>query len=164
MDEILKEFQDESKVYVAELADILEEVEENIENNQKLEKFGQVVDRIMGAAKTLEGAYQDESLKHISSYSELCKLIGYKASQLKNQPEFCAVVVAFLLDATEMLDELIENVGSAKKTSQVLTATFLSRLQMISGRFDSSLRGSVGVEDKASTQSEIDELLKKMGL
>lgn len=164
MDEILKEFQDESKGYVSELMEILEYVEENIEENKKLEQFGQVVDRIMGAAKTLEGAYEDESLKSISSYSELCKLIGYKASQLNQQDEFCAVVVAFLLDATEMLEELIDNVGSSEKISQTLTSTFLSRLQMISTKFDSSLRGSVSAEGNASTQAEIDELLKKMGI
>lgn len=165
-EEILGFFKEESLELVERMTEILEEVEENLEENQKLEEYGQLVDRIMGAAKSLGIQEGDEDFKHISSYSELCKLIGYKAAQLKENSEFCNIVVAFLLDATDMLEKYISSVGEKKDMNELHSSVFLERLRFIADKFDKNLHGSVAIDKKTtgSTQEQIDELLKKMGV
>ena len=45
-------FKEESLELIEELLEILESVEEDITQNERLEEYGQIVDRIMGAAKS----------------------------------------------------------------------------------------------------------------
>jgi len=169
MDEILDEFRNESKGLVSEMLEILEEVEGQFDHRFLLENFGQVVDRIMGGAKNLELAYEEnENIRKIAKYSELCKLVGYKTSQIDN-PDLFTVSVALLLDATEMLDDLVEKFGTDKEidVSQILSSTFLDRLSWVAGKFDENLRASVAVnKDKkdGKSQDQIDDLLKSLGI
>ena len=53
MDEIVIEFCDEADDLCEQLEEILDQYEEDNSNRSLLEKYGQVVDRIMGTAKSI---------------------------------------------------------------------------------------------------------------
>ncbi len=172
MEDILQEFKDESSELVDQILEILEEAEESYANRKKLEEFGQIVDRIMGGAQSMAMATSNPLLDQIGKYAQLCKTVGYKGSQIDNDEAFYTVIVAFLLDATEMLQQLIDVVGTGKETSvkEVLSLTFLDRLQWIAQKFDNNIRGSVATsadkkeDKKKQSQEDIDALLKSLGI
>jgi len=169
MDDILKEFVDESKGLIEQMIEILEKVESDPSQLKELETYGQIVDRIMGGAKVLALDHPATHPVHsIANLSELCKLVGYKASQVTNNPHLITVVIAFLLDATETLASLNAEIAvpQPKKISDLLTATFLDRLQWLAKKFDENLRASVAItkESAKSTQDDIDALLRQMGV
>jgi hypothetical protein len=177
MKEMISEFKDESKSLIEQMITILEEIEGDFNKKVQLENYGQVVDRIMGGAKSLVMAMdtseliEKEKMEKVGSYTELCKIVGYKGSQIESNQEFYNIVVALLLDATEMLDKLVENLGNNLRPNlkEVVSNTFLDRLRWVSQHFPANIRGSVAVDKgvkKSATQSqeEIDALLKQMGL
>ena len=96
-DPLMKEIVDEFCNETSDLLDLLEKslslIEEDTSNLKELEKFGQVIDRIMGAAKSI-GATE------MATFCELGKAIGYKSSQI-NEKALIEVVVAVLFDALE---------------------------------------------------------------
>lgn len=171
MDEILQEFKDESKDLVEQLLDILDSAEEGYHNKSDLEEYGQIVDRIMGGAKSVAMASDSPMPDQIGKYAELCKIVGYKGSQISSEGQFYIVVVAFLQDATEMLEKMVEVTGTAqeKNIREILSETFLDRLKWISERFEEGLRASVATETDdtpkdENEQADIDAILKQLGL
>ena len=172
MDEILQEFKDESKDLVEQLLDILDSAEEGFKNKSKLEEYGQIVDRIMGGAKSVAMATESPMPQQIGNYAELCKIVGYKGSQISADGQFYIVVVAFLQDATEMLEQMVNVTGTdkEKKIREILSETFLDRLKWISERFEEGLRASVATTtDKEKSkdendQTDIDAILKQLGV
>lgn len=159
MKEIVDDFCDEA----SELFDILEKslsnLEENPNNSKELEKFGQVIDRIMGAAKSI-GAIE------IATFCELGKVIGYKSSQVKDIP-LIEVVVAILFDSLEMLRKMNEALrnGNEKTMNKLNTKAFATRLNWLSAKFKDIDRASCAITtDKNLSQNSIDDLMKNLGL
>lgn len=166
--EIVEDFVTESKSLIEELIDLLESIEGDFSQVQKLADYGNNVDRIMGGAKSLAlMAPPDHALHMISDYAALCKAVGYKASQITDNEQFFDVCVALLLDATETLSVLL---NSIHKEGAVLRETipqaFIDRLRWVSHQFSEAYSMSVGTGSapQKMKQSEIDELLQKLGL
>jgi len=165
MDEILGEFKAESKEFVVQMLAILEDIESQPSQIQRLEEVGLLADRIMGTAKSLVvQGFGGADVGRIASYGELCKLVSYKGSQIADQPQLASVVIALLLDATEMLDQMMEELGSESGPSpdSSLNETFLDRLRWVSQQFDQNLRGTVAVSGAQLAQAQIDQILKKI--
>jgi len=168
--EILKEFQTESKNLIEELISILEKCEGDFSQAKSLETYGQTVDRIMGGAKSLGLEMNPGSVLHkIGDFTALCKAVSYKASQITDNPQFYEICVAFLLDATETLADMIDKFfeTTAENFKDLFSQTFLDRLKWISAQFGSGYRSTVATpKDKSDklSQNEIDDLLKKLGL
>jgi chemotaxis protein histidine kinase CheA len=141
-EEIVQEFCSETKVILSELEPLLEALELNPANLKALEDFGQKVDRIMGAAKSLE-------FHQMGIISEFCKTISYKSAQSKNT-ELIIIVVAFLFEAVEILNAMIENLQINKRAEldPLAIKPILSRLEFISGRLAHIQRSSVAINDK----------------
>ena len=167
MDELISEFQSESKTLIGQLIELLESIESDYSQYKRLEEYGNIVDRIMGAAKTMAEAMPGlkNSLDSIGQYSELCKTVSYKGSQVSNNESLYNVVVALLLDATEMLQDMVTNIGdhALVDVKKVLSKTFLDRLRWISQQFDENLRSSVDIKQKTN-QASIEDLLKSLGI
>ena len=129
-DSILKDFQTESIELVEQMMQILEICEGDFKQVESLEKYGQIVDRIMGGAQSVAIDFTDQKhlIHKIGSYSALCKAVSYKASQIKDNPEFYNIAVAFLLDATEILEDMIENIEdeSDDQLKEIFSKTFLN--------------------------------------
>ena len=87
MAEIVDDFCKESEKIYEQLEEMLEDYEET-KDPKKLEEFGQVIDRIMGAAKSVDAV-------QTGVYCELGKTISYKASQSMDKA-LLDIVVAFL--------------------------------------------------------------------
>lgn len=170
--EILKDFQEESKSLIKTMLDILENIEGDFTQVKQLEEYGQTVDRIMGGAKSLAISInnQDHFVHKVGDYSALCKAVGYKASQIKGNPQFYDICVALLLDATELLKDMIDSMieERPKEVKKIISQTFLDRLRWVSNQFSAEVRASVEIKSdqapKRMNQSEIDDLLKKLGL
>lgn len=160
MKEIVDDFCNEANQLYTQLQAILERLEENPANQKELEDFGQVIDRIMGAARSI-GA--DE----ISQFSELGKTIGYKSSQINDLP-LLNIVVAILFDTVDLLVKMTEKLqtGSSKPLADLNTETFASRLRWLSGKFKDIERSSCKVSDdkKKLDQNSIDDLMASLGL
>lgn len=178
--EILKDFQSESKILIEEMLELLEEIEGDYEQVKRLEEYGLKVDRIMGGAKSLAMMAPEGHFIHkIGDYAAICKAVGYKASQIKKNPQLFDICVALLLDGTEMLQSMIEKVDgptSHEDLQKMFTQTFLDRLRWASSQFGADVRASVAV-DKSSAKpgakpaagagakgmpAEMDHLLNKL--
>lgn len=168
-DEILVDFQSEANTLLSELLEILETCEEDFSKVQELEGFGQRVDRIMGGAKSLALQYTDPDhlIHRIGDCAAICKIVGYKASQIKDQKNFYDICVALLLDATEMLEQLVAALtdSDSAKGKTLFTPAFVERLRWVSSQFGADVRASVDVNQGTNKlkQDEIDDLLKKLG-
>jgi hypothetical protein len=167
--DIVKDFVIESKGIIQDLVDLLEGIEGDFSQVSQLEEYGQKVDRIMGGAKSLALLVpQDHPLHMVADYAQLCKAVGYKASQIKGNEQFFDICVALLLDATETLSEWINNLGedSVEDMKSSFTSTFLERLRWVSNQFGADVRASVDsqTKNKKMDQNEIDDLLRKLGV
>jgi chemotaxis protein histidine kinase CheA len=162
MKEIVLDFCTESSKFLDELDEILFLLEDDIGEVQHLEKFGQVIDRIMGAAKALE-------FHKIATMCELGKIIGYKSSQISDK-ELLNIVVAVLFDSVEILKKMVKSVEKTFEVSieGISTTAFITRLKWLSDKFAHVERASVAIVESntapASTQDSIDDLLKQLGL
>lgn len=167
--DIVKDFVIESKGIIQDLVDLLESIEGDFSQVSQLEEYGQKVDRIMGGAKSLALLVpNDHPLHVVADYAELCKAVGYKASQIQGNAQFYDICVALLLDATETLSEWIANLGesTSEELKKSFSTTFLERLRWVSNQFGAGVRASVDATQKTKKmdQNEIDELLRKLGV
>lgn len=173
--EILKDFIEETKSLIAQMQEILQEVEEDITLASRLENYGQLVDRIMGGARVMAMDMDIKDPHHpihkIADYTGICKAVGYKTSQLKENVGFYQVCVALLMDATDILEELIQEVekNSASFNLKLLVPqTLIDRLKWVSEKFSTEFRSSVEIKtgntSQKMTQDEIDKLMAKLGL
>lgn len=172
--EIIKDFVDESKALVEQLVVLLEDIEGDFSKIRQLAEYGNVVDRIMGGAKSLAlMATPDHALHMISDYAAVCKAVGYKASQIENNEQFYDICVGLLLDATENLGKLLDHIEeTTAQLKQKIPQTFIERLKWASDQFAQNISATVATgvaagtmgAKSASTPSELNDLIKKMGL
>lgn len=170
--ELLVEFKKESESLIESMLETLESIEGDSSQANKLEQYGQTVDRIMGGAKSIAvGSDPTHFIHTIGDYAALCKAVGYKASQIGDNPQFYDICVALLLDGTEMLETMIEHLDEDQKSADIrdhLSQTFLDRLRWVSNQFAADVRASVAVKENSTAprmkQNEIDELLAKLGI
>lgn len=159
MKEVVLSFCEESLDIFSELEELLEEFEDDISKIANLEKFGQLIDRVMGAAKSLEA-------NKVGKYCELGKIISYKASQTMDV-KLLQIVTAVLFDTVEILESIINNIKTKQiETSSVNLDAFSTRLKWLADKFQNIDRASVAIGEEApiSDQKSIDELLKDLGL
>lgn len=169
---ILKDFQAESKTLVEKMTEILDKCEGDFTQVQSLAEFGQTVDRIMGAASTLAGS--DSSMptariQQIADCAAICKAVGYKASKIKGNETFYDICVALLQDATEVLEHLVDGLTAKGESDlkSLFSQTLVDRLKWASDQFGAEYSATLDLHSGKSTkmnQSDIDELLKKLGL
>lgn len=167
--EIVEDFVSESKSLIEDLIDLLESIEGDFSQVSKLSEYGNNVDRIMGGAQSLAMMAPPEHALHlISDYAAVCKAVGYKSSQISDNPQFYDICVALLLDATETLAALLANIHrDGHFLKETLPQAFIERLRWVSHQFSESYSMSVGTGKAADLkldQGNIDDLLKKLGL
>lgn len=171
--EIVDHFYQESKSLTVQLVELLEKAETDIKQAKRLEAYAQTVDRIMGAATSIALAFPDGHLiSKIGDVAAICKAVGYKAAKLTGNEQFYQLCIALLLDATEILEEMLNalNQGVEEDKKEFINKALVERLQWVSGKFNSEIMAKEGhrpVDNSGSkpmAQNEIDELLKKLGI
>ncbi len=160
MAEVVDDFCGESEAIYEQLEEILENYEEE-PDSKKLEEFGQVIDRVMGAAKSIEAT-------QTGLYSELGKTISYKASQSMDKA-LLDIVVAVLFDTVEILQIMNKNIREEKKETipGFNIEAFATRLRWLADKFKDIQRSSVAIgaeEKQLADQKSIDDLLADLGL
>jgi chemotaxis protein histidine kinase CheA len=161
MKEIVEDFGKEAKAIFGECEEELNLLEDDLTQKKHLEAFGQKIDRVMGAAKSI-------GLDEISLYCELGKTIGYKSSQGKDLA-LTEVVVAILFDSIDLLNKMVDALLLGKKelTANINLKAFGTRLHWLSAKFKDIERASCTVKEEEKSgmdQGGIDDLLKDLGL
>jgi hypothetical protein len=155
--EMADAFKLESIAIVAELKGIIDTLNspQAAFPSQILQEFSQKIDRIMGAAKVL--SLEEPShlgLKRMGALAELCKALGYKASEQK-QNKLVPIFAAFFEDAVSVTEDLLNALHDEKKSteiSQKFTPVLIKRLEW--------LKGKLMATPSQTTQAEIDALIK----
>lgn len=160
MSEIIEDFCKESEAIYTQLEEILDSYEDEPES-RKLEEFGQIIDRIMGAAKSVDAT-------QTGLYCDLGKSISYKASQSMDEA-LLDIVIAVLFDTVEILQVMNKNIEEHKeeKVSGINLEAFGTRLRWLADKFKDIQRSSVAIapdETKVEDQKSIDQLLADLGL
>lgn len=164
--EIVQDFIDESETLTNECLGLLEELESNPSEYKKLDSVGNKIDRIMGTAQNVQMLYPEiENLILISDYAAICKVVAYKATAIEQNLQFVSVVISFLIDATETLQILIvKSKSPINELKAQFNPAFLDRLKWISNKFTHEYKGAVGLGRGGLDQTNIDDLLKKLGI
>ena len=155
--DILNDFYQESNIIINESIELLEEMEGDFSQKQNLKVFGNKIDRIMGASASIAMmAEPDHGLNLVTDYTSLCKMVAYKAAEIDTNAKLYDVTVALLLDAVEALNILIKKIElPMAELKQVISPNFIERLRWISEQFSK--------QSSIKAQSEIDDLMKKLG-
>ena len=160
MKEIVDGFCEESNDLCQQLEDILDEYEENPGKIALLEQFGQIIDRIMGAAKSIDA-------EKTGNFCELGKIVSYKASQTDDM-KLLEIVTAVLFDTLDILNSLLENIEKSgeEKVEGINLETFANRLKWLEEKFSHVERASVSIDENEpkNKQESIDQLLADLGL
>ncbi len=164
MKEIVIEFCDESDELIEELRDTLDEFEDHPEKPEYLEKFGQTIDRIMGASKTL-------GLQDLGDLCQMGKIIGYKASQVGEQP-LQEVSGGILFDLCDLVEVLLTNLREGSESHDFNVEAFKGRLEWLAAKFKHIERASCAFDEKEAkgakakgktTTAELDRLINQFG-
>lgn len=160
MVEIIEDFCKESETIYNELEEMLDDYEDS-KDPKKLEEFGQVIDRVMGAAKSVDADLT-------GMYCELGKTISYKASQSMDTA-LLDIVTAVLFDTVEILQVMNKaiSVDKVEKVTGINLEAFGTRLRWLADKFKDIQRSSVAIapkEKKLEDQKSIDDLLASLGL
>lgn len=140
MKEIISAFCEESQGLLQELQQILEKLEDDNTQSALFEKYGQIVDRIMGAADSM-------GFTSIGSIAKMGKLIGYKASQT-GAAALRELAISILFDANDTLLKMIDNLEKGRSPTDSISLTSLSeRLKWLADKFKDIKRASVGFEE-----------------
>jgi chemotaxis protein histidine kinase CheA len=159
--DILTGFQDESRTLLEELEGVVERLEEETEKfpSTELEQFAQRIDRIMGAAQTLNQIDPGHlGLQRIGAIARLCKTLGYKAAEFKLSV-LIPIYAAFWADTLEVLSELVDNVDNEAKSqalADAFSSTVQNRLKWLSDKVQ-QLSGTKAAE--TMNQSQVDDIL-----
>ena len=158
MQEIIDDFCAESFQLFEQLEGLLEQFESDFQNTTLLEQFGQIIDRVMGAAKAIEA-------NDIAQFCELGKLIGYKSGQTK-ETTLLNVVVAILFDTVDLLKKMLTKfkTGDATPLKGLNTEAFATRLKWLSEKFKHIERASCATNKAEMDQDAIDNLIASLGL
>ena len=156
---------------VNELSEIVEQLEDVQAGDEfpsaLLSDFSQKVDRIMGAAKTIGMMDPDHAgLKRIGAIAEVCKRLGYRASEAK-KAQLIPLFAGFWADTLEVMQDLLEILdddAASKAKAQGFGAVLQKRLEWLGSKLDApQAAGGAPAAGASSVQSEIDALLKELG-
>jgi hypothetical protein len=147
-EDIIKDFQVESRTVLGELMEILGSIEDAEDADafpaQLCGEFAQKIDRIMGAAKTLAMMEPEHrGLEIISKVCDVCKTLGYKAAE-KEDASVLAILIAFWSDALEIIQNLLRAVANPERSREIADEfgdTLEKRLSWLSAKIDPSLSG-----------------------
>ncbi len=171
-DPIVVEFIEESRNIIKDLNLVLEQAEAGSENARNLATYGQMTERILTRATALamkmasKSAGRNNTIEKIADYAAVCKVVGYKTAQIKDNPGFYSTCVALLLDATEVMSEMFNLLEQDQEINAkaVISLTLIERLKWVSGKFSSDYREKISVKTPVKlNQNEIDTLLIKLG-
>lgn len=150
--EIRNDFCDESEELLEQMQELLEEYEDEPEELKKLETFGQMIDRMMGTAKSM-------GLTTVGTYCELGKVIGYKSSQSDNL-SLNALAAGVLLDTVEFLQAMIADVRAGDLNPKAKDADrFVGRLKILSEKFKHIKRASVEIEGQNDKEVSLEDII-----
>lgn len=170
--EIVKDFINDSKNLVHMMMVLLEQVELDFPKTgdmtllKKGKDYARIGERVTSRAKSLAMMEKSDHAFHlIANYSELCRQVALKWSEVSKNKELAKVCLAFLLDATETLGYLLQNLDKkAVDLKKHISNTFIERLQWIQHQLAQEESDRLGRGEAKLGQDDIDDLMSKLGL
>lgn len=164
---MLDAFCEETKPILVQAAAVLEQLEESPVERAHLVEFGRLIDGVMGSAKVIAVDFPAEHLiQKIGLFSELCRVIARRGSEIDCTPDLLKIVASILFEATEVLGEYTDAIkaNAADPVDPGLSDTFLKRLNLLSQKFDQYRKADKTVTKKTAEmgQNDIDALLKQL--
>lgn len=164
--EILSEFLQESDRLVDECEELLESIESDPSQAQRLAEFSNKIDRVMGAAKSLAMMADAQHPLHIiGDITALCKALGERGAKTAAHQRLFEVTVAFLLDGVEITRSLLETLENPNASvSPELKNAMLSRVNWIADVYRKLPKEFLdGIGGEKLKQNEIDDIIRKLG-
>lgn len=136
-DEILKEFEAESKTIVQDALLILNGILENLDQYRDLSIYSNAIDRIMGGAATVAIEYKpDHPLHLVKEYTLVCKVLSLQLAESDSNRELLKSCVALLVEATKIVEKLLRNLHlSGTEIFSVIPQNFIGNFNKISDQF-----------------------------
>ncbi|MBX3019201.1 MAG: hypothetical protein KF767_15045 [Bdellovibrionaceae bacterium] len=165
---LMNEFRGRAQPLIVQMTGILEEVEGQLPSAARLTEFARIIDLIHQTSRTLgQGA---DNLMHpihrIGDYALICRAVAQQTAEITENQTLFDTAVALLMDATEVLNEMVEMKGEGKEdpVRKFLNQKLVERLQWLNYQFRGMIPKSKIPEDKKLNQGDIDDLLKKLGV
>ncbi len=165
-EEILEGFKEETKELLSELMGLVEQIEDSGETFPKdeLEKFAQIIDRVMGTVNTMSQMDpENQGFSAIGKLSGLCKALGYKAAESNCAP-IVPLFAAFWADTVDIIGEISENLTNQEKVKEILSdfsPVLQKRLEWLGKKV---MDLSKSKEGEGQSQIQVDALLKSFGI
>jgi hypothetical protein len=167
--EILEGFKEETGELLSELEGVIDDLESvSIKDpfpKVEIEKFAQIIDRVMGAANTIhQMGPESQGFQVMGKLSGLCKALGYKASELA-EPALVPLFAGFFADTLEALQELNDALDDPSRVQEVtegFAVALQKRLEWLAGKVVEMTKNKPGSE--AQSQIQVDALLKSFGI
>lgn len=165
---MMNDFRVRAQPLILQLRDILDRCEADLNQAPSLTEYARIVDMVVQSCRTLGQAYMDpnHAIHRIGSYALICRAVALKASDLKENVALLEVCIALLQDATEVLGEMIDQIGkhTDDPIQKFLKQKLVERLQWVSYQFHERKAAHADLTEKKLSQNDIDDLLKKLGM
>jgi hypothetical protein len=125
-----------------------------------LSEFAQIIDRIMGGARSIAEIHGDETgyLDSLGDHAETLKKMCGKTVKLKNNEELFKKIVQHLREASIAMQKQLED---PKNNDYFFDPKFKIKADIINEVLDKELNVAVPPPNKM-TQAEIDKLMEKL--
>jgi hypothetical protein len=159
MSSIHRQFHSESQQLLFDLFRHLDKCK-TLKEAPLLAEFAQIIDRIMGGARSLAQLHGDETgyLDSLGDHAETLKMMCAKAMKLKNNEELFRNVIQHLREASLAMQKQLED---PKDNQYFFDPKFKSKAAIINEILDKELKVVTPPPDKL-TQAEIDKLMEKL--
>lgn len=134
-------------------------------------EFARIIDLIHQSSRTLGQGTDNHAhpIHRIGDYALICRAVAQQTAEITENETLYDTAVALLMDATEVLGEMLAMGGAGDKIQEDPVRKFLNqklveRLQWLNYQFRGMIPKNKLPEDKKLNQGDIDELLKKLGV
>ena len=155
-DEILRNYLSESLDVINQALKVLNDMESNFSQIEDFKIYANLVDRVMGTTQSLILMVENnERLQLVSDYTTLFKVVANLSLKLNIPESLYNIVVALLIDATETLDQILQNFNkSHNDIKKLIQPEFLDRVRLV--------KSKLSPQQNSVNFNEIDELLFKI--
>lgn len=165
---LMNEFRDRAQPLLTQMTEILDEVEGRMGEAAKLMEFARIIDLILQSSRTLGQAIDSAAhpIHRIGDYAMICRAVAQQSAAITENRTLYDTAIALLMDATEVLAEMIQATKDAKEdpVRRFLNQKLVERLQWLNYQFRGMIPDSHLPAKKEMNQNDIDDLLKKLGV
>ncbi len=163
----MNEFRGRAQPLLVQIRLILEKTEGSLHEAPNLKEFARIIDLIFQSSRTLGQSIDtvQHPIHRIRDYAMLCRAVSLQTAEIIENAALFDTAVALLMDATDVLAEMICTEPTVEDPVKVhLNQKLVERLQWLSYQFRGMIPDQKITAEKKLNQDDIDDLLKKLGV